>query len=230
MRGGFVFQRKLMMRAWVKTGLWIVMGCAWTGSVGVGGVMLFRYESEAGAAGRPATTMPEVAAMRGLKGARLVLSIHPRCACSRATIGELSRLMTACYGRLTATVFVIRPVGEKPGWEKTDLWASAARIPGVTVVADVGGVVAEKLGAETSGEAMLYDGSGKLIFSGGITESRGHSGDNAGESAIMELVLGAHEGGAGAPQVAVKTPVYGCSLFDPRTGTQLTGMQQGGVP
>ena len=33
--------------------------------------------------------------------------------------------------------------------------------------------------AWTSGETMLYDASGRLVFAGGITGSRGHGGDNA---------------------------------------------------
>jgi hypothetical protein len=182
--------------------------------------MLFRYESTPGSAGRPATVMPEAPAAAVSSLPRLVVSIHPRCACSRATIGELARIMAACYGRLETRVLMVRPAGEAAGWEKTDLWTSAARIPGVTVVTDVDGAESQKFGAETSGHALLYDGGGKLMFSGGITESRGHAGDNDGESAILALV-----GPAGKPDggQASTTPVYGCGLFDQRNVPHLQG-------
>jgi hypothetical protein len=47
------------------------------------------------------------------------------------------------------------------------------------------------------------------MFSGGITASRGHQGDNAGRAAITSLVLGEAHG----PEL-LRSPVYGCQLFD----------------
>jgi hypothetical protein len=60
-------------------------------------------------------------------------------------------------------------------------------------------------GATTSGQVMVYDASGAIRFSGGITDGRGHEGDNAGLSAILGLV---RDGKAAVST----TPVYGCSL------------------
>jgi hypothetical protein len=45
------------------------------------------------------------------------------------------------------------------------------------------------------------------MFSGGITGSRGHSGDNAGRSAIVSLVNG-------ESTETAETFVFGCSLFE----------------
>lgn len=126
---------------------------------------------------------------------------------------ELAKLMTQCRGRLAATVLVLRPAGVPAGWEQTDLWTSAAAIPGVRVMADEQGEAARHLGAATSGQALLYAADGRLLFAGGITESRGHSGDNAGRSAIVSLVRGTGSGVARSPAV---TPVYGCALFPQR--------------
>jgi hypothetical protein len=139
----------------------------------------------------------------------LVLSAHPRCPCSRATIGELSKVMTDCQGKLTAIVLVLRPVGAPDGWERTDLWNTAAAIPGVSVRCDVWGAESRRLGAATSGQTLLYAADGRLLFAGGITESRGHSGDNAGRSAVVSLALGKN-----TVQHPALTPVYGCPLFD----------------
>lgn len=55
--------------------------------------------------------------------------------------------------------------------------------------------------------SMLYGADGRLLFSGGITGSRGHSGDNEGRRAIVSLLTG--EGAYKSD-----TPVFGCSLFD----------------
>jgi hypothetical protein len=184
--------------------------------------MLFRYDATPGPAGLP---MPELrlSTVRTPLTSQLVVTIHPKCPCSRATVGELARVMTACEGRLTARVLMVRPPGKPEGWEQTDLWTAAARIPGVTVVTDVDGAESGKFGAETSGHAMLYDGSGKLVFSGGITESRGHEGDNAGRSAVVSLVWA---GMWAEGNVSPRTPVYGCSLFDRRNESQGQGGAQ----
>ena len=60
---------------------------------------------------------------------------------------------------------------------------SAAEIPGVEVVSDEDDAQSAAFGAAVSGQTLLYDREGRLIFSGGITAARGHAGDNAGRSA-----------------------------------------------
>jgi len=67
-------------------------------------------------------------------------------------------------------------------------------------------VEARRFGVETSGQTLLYDAGGRLIFSGGITGSRGHAGDNAGEAALVALLTSGQ-----ADRRA--TSVFGCPLF-----------------
>lgn len=138
----------------------------------------------------------------------LIVLAHPKCPCTRATIEELSKLMANCQGRLTVYVLFVETKGSPPDWSRTDLWNSAARIPGVSVLVDDNGLEATRFGAATSGQVLLYDESGNLRFHGGITESRGHAGDNAGSSAIESLV---NRGAADRD----RTLVFGCPLFDP---------------
>ena len=138
----------------------------------------------------------------------LVVLAHPKCPCTRATVEELSKLMANCQGRLNVYVLFVEPKGSPADWHRTDLWNSAARIPGVNVLVDDDGIEANRFGAATSGQVLLYDEEGTLRFHGGITESRGHSGDNAGSQAIASLV---NRGVADRD----RTLVFGCPLFDP---------------
>ena len=46
------------------------------------------------------------------------------------------------------------------------------------------------MGATTSGHVLLYDAGGVLRFAGGITDGRGHEGDNAGLDAALALLRG----------------------------------------
>jgi hypothetical protein len=133
---------------------------------------------------------------------------HPRCACTRASVEELSRLMARLRGRLEARVLFFQPASAPDGWSKTDLWRAAAAIPGVEIRRDAGGVEARRFGAETSGQVLLYDAVGRLLFSGGITALRGHAGDNAGSRAIAALLTRTEPGPAASP-------VLGCALLGP---------------
>ncbi|MEX0937218.1 MAG: hypothetical protein WDZ59_05105 [Pirellulales bacterium] len=137
----------------------------------------------------------------------LVLFVHPHCPCSRATLNELSVLMTHCEGRLAAHVLFYKPGSATTQWTRTDLWHAADRIPGVQTRVDVDGAERRHFGARVSGEVFLYQASGELAFHGGITASRGHAGDNAGRSAIESLVLN-------HAATASTTPVFGCELQD----------------
>lgn len=135
----------------------------------------------------------------------LVLFAHPQCPCTRASIGELNRLMARCEGKLKAHVLFIQPTELPKDWTQSALWKMAAEIPGVQVHADFGGQEAQRFGAESSGHVFLYDAQGGLLFQGGITSERGHEGDNTGENAILALLCGGKES-------LRTTPVYGCGL------------------
>lgn len=136
----------------------------------------------------------------------LIMFAHPHCPCTRASIGELEQLMADCQGRFGAQVWFIKPAGMPKDWMDTDLWHTAYAIPGVTVHCDSDGAEARRFQAETSGQTVLYDQTGQLLFHGGITISRGHAGDNPGRNALEALLT--HEFSSRAP-----TPVFGCSLF-----------------
>lgn len=134
--------------------------------------------------------------------------LHPRCPCSRATLRELALIMTRGRGRCAAYVVFANPEGDAE-WAATDLWDQAAAIPGVRLIRDDGDVEARRFGAETSGQAFLYGADGRLLFRGGITPGRGHSGDNLGRTAILSLLDGGHA-------ERDETPVFGCHLRGPR--------------
>jgi hypothetical protein len=115
-------------------------------------------------------------------------------------------LLARTEGRVAAQVLFFKPDKFSGDWVHSDLWRSAAAIPGVVVREDTNGAQAHLFGAETSGYVLLYDTHGQLLFKGGITGSRGHAGENAGENAIIARLQG--------QAVSLKqTPVYGCSLL-----------------
>ncbi|EMI44209.1 hypothetical protein [Rhodopirellula sp. SWK7] len=185
----------------IVVGIW---GALLAGGIGI----LWRYEHTPGLLLESPQRWPsETTLIPSASRPTLVLFAHPKCPCTRASIAEFERLMTRCQDNVKAYVAFVKPsyyCGDAE-WEKTDLWTSAERIPGVTVVVDEGGREADRFRATTSGYTLLYDTTGRLRFSGGVTSSRGHEGDNLGRSAIRQFV------DSGVAEVD-RTKVYGCAL------------------
>jgi hypothetical protein len=136
----------------------------------------------------------------------LVFLAHPQCSCTTASLGELAEALARATTLPKTYVVFLKPSSMPEGWEKTALWTDAHALPGTTVIRDEDGREAERFGSVTSGQTLLYDADGRLIFSGGITSARGHAGDNAGRAAIVDLLNQ-------SPASTAMTNVYGCSLF-----------------
>jgi hypothetical protein len=180
----------------------------WMACASVGLAALAWYAHTPGQPGRPPRHWPRASRIIPAGGhANLVMLLHPRCPCSRASVEELDRLIARVGHLVRVHVLVLKPRGASDDWEKTDLWRNAAAIPGVAVHTDRDGVEARRFRAETSGQVVLYDGSGDLVFSGGITPARGHAGDSAGRDTIIRL-LTEHDRLLGSTAA-----VFGCSLF-----------------
>jgi hypothetical protein len=185
----------------------IAFGVLWLLAAGAGFVWILNYQSTSGAAATAPEHWPAGTQITlGTQRDTLVMFAHPQCPCTRASMEELNRLLARTEGRVAARVLFFKPDNFSGDWVHSDLWKSAAAIPGVVVCEDTNGMQARLFGAETSGYVLLYDTHGRLLFNGGITGSRGHAGDNVGEDAIIARLQG--------QAVSLKeTPVYGCSLL-----------------
>ena len=182
----------------------------WIPAVGYGINTLLRYSTTAGHPAEPPSDWPRFAPIERAAGrSTLVMFAHPQCPCTRASLGELAITLAHGRGRVNAFVFFYRPSVQPGEWAETDLWQAANAIPGVRALEDRDGTVSRSFGAFTSGQTLLYDPAGRLQFQGGITAIRGHSGDNAGRSAITALLQGDAVPAKNAP---ITTSVFGCSL------------------
>jgi hypothetical protein len=192
---------KTKWRRWLMPALVPV----WAVFVGFGSYRLLRYSFEPGLKMAAPRTWPAGSRAPRSDKATLIVAVHPRCSYTRATLGELEIVLARCVGQVGADLLMYRPANSSADWADTDLRASAFKIPGVSVVDDAGGVEANRFGAVTSGEVLLYSAGGRLLFEGGITASRGHYGDSSGLDAVIALLR--HE-----PVKISSTPVFGCSL------------------
>jgi hypothetical protein len=184
----------------------IVLSLLWLLSASAGAWGLLKYENTPGGANETPSQWPSESRVTRQEGrSTLLVFMHPRCPCSRASLGELNRLLTRCEGEVSTHVFFIQPKDSTADWTETALQKSAEAIPGVNVQLDPEGEEARRFGAESSGYVALYNSKGQLLFSGGITAARGHAGDNAGENTIVALLNGENTR-------LKQTPVFGCCL------------------
>lgn len=196
----------------------ITIATVWLAFIGLGFHVLLDYEGRPGPSSTLRQSWPPGSSLTlsPSQPYTLVMFVHPQCPCSQASISELAILTTHCQILKTYVIF-LRPEGFDANWEKTPLWNRAAAIAGVTPLADLGGQESAKFNATISGETALYDQSGKLLFEGGITGSRGHEGDNLGLSTIEAIIDGKRVREA-------KTAVFGCALKDDQN--RLNGAQR----
>lgn len=172
----------------------------WVGLVSLAVAHFWRIDATPGMpASPPRSVNPPV------DSSTVLLFLHPQCPCSRATLSELSRVAA----RVTRPVkyhvyFVVANPGDR-GWQHSPLYAQAARLPDAAIEADALGVQAQRYGVHTSGQLIVYGADGALAFSGGITPSRGHEGDNAGKDRLLGVL---NATSSRMPEA----PVYGCRL------------------
>jgi hypothetical protein len=190
-----------------------VAGSAWAAALLAGFGLLQKHQTTPGAAAAVIESAEVAEELRaGFETGKgvLVMFLHPLCPCSRASVEELGRLIALCPAS-NARVLMARPEGLAEEQVHGELWRAVEQIKGVKVEMDAHGV-AERLGVWTSGQVMVWDAAGRLRFSGGITGSRGHEGDNAGLTAAIRAVRGESDGAETLDQPA-RTAVFGCELM-----------------
>ena len=189
-----------------KNGLFAVVMVVWVIALGFCWGLLLEYSAVSGTpAAAPGMWPAAVSFELDRSSPTLVMVAHPHCSCTRASIAELSRLMTRLQGQVQGHVIFVVPEGLEQDWEQTDLWQSAMIIDGVQVHKDPKGALADAFGSFTSGQTLLYSASGELLFAGGLTATRSHEGNSVGRERIIDLVT------SGSSDRA-DSAVYGCAL------------------
>lgn len=187
--------------------LWLLGGGLWLLFLAGGWYALLRQEFTPG----PGDSGPEHWPSRtdlARDPARMTLVLYAlrNCPCTRATLSELAEIKARAAEQVSVHIVLVCPEEVRDDRVGADIEALAESLPGVQVRIDAEGREARRFGARTSGQVFLYDRDGQLLFSGGITDSRGHAGESVGRRTIVAcLQEGVRE--------RKKTLVYGCPLF-----------------
>jgi hypothetical protein len=191
----------------ISTPKWMlaVLLTAWAIAVVGASGMLLRYEQTPGA-GDGGRRWPAGAPIT-LDGRKLtvVVVVHPRCPCTRATLHAIRDLVEEYPDAAGFHFALFCPANAGDEWTQSPNAQLAALVRGADLCKDTDGELCRLLGASTSGTVMVFDHSGANLFTGGVTPSRGHEGDNPGLDALRQLL-------SGEPLAVRSTPVFGCSI------------------
>ncbi len=170
----------------------------------VGFAMLVSYSQTPGVQEQPplAASGPESPASAAY---RMVVAIHPKCVCSRATAKELAKILRDNSAKIACQILMYQPADASSEFGETWLMRQLAELPNTTISVDSEGRQAASLGMHTSGAVVLYGAAREPLFYGGITAARGHEGDSVGSESILSLVQN-------NPPITTCTKVYGCPL------------------
>ncbi len=188
----------------------ISFGVVWILAICFGMWQLMKYENIPGESGKPPVVFPSKSSLKTEKGIpTLIIFAHPHCPCTRATISELAQILTRKKEALKTYVVFFKHSKLSSNWVKTDIWNYVESMKDVELIIDKKGKEMKNFNVLTSGHSLLYDENGRLVFSGGITSSRGHIGNNIGRSTVTALLN--HEIPA-TIKYKDKYKVFGCPL------------------
>jgi hypothetical protein len=193
------------------------LGGLWLAALAAGLWLIGHYETAAGRAANAPADWPSGATLPPPAGRpTVVLFAHPHCPCTKATLTELAGVLSRAPADVQAYVVFALPAGAGDDWQRTPLWQAAARLPRTRLWPDPDGRDADRFGAATSGQVLLYDAAGRRLWQGGLTASRGRTGPSPGRAALLALLT---DPSAAGPEA----PVYGCLLTTPQATCDESG-------
>lgn len=196
--------------------LWIPAFALWLGALIFGFYQLSQYEYTSSRALQATASWPTESSLTlSSKGSTLLVFLHPHCPCSQATLSELERQQRYWPKSLHLTFVFIQSPKQSREWVQGALWDRAGRFAKSQRRIDRNGREAFLFGASNSGEAHLFDSSGRSLFVGGVTSSRGHEGVSLPGRDLLARI----ENEIATP---CEHPVFGCELFASQDLKKLT--------
>ena len=184
-----------------------LLTATWLCLVLAGGFKLYEFYRTPGSQGPSQAKWPVTSALvRAPNKNTLLVFLHAECSCSRATVDELQTLSSAFFAETEMQIVFYKPTPDSADLSKSSLWARASALPASRLALDRSGVEAAIFGAETSGQAYLYDRDGHLLFAGGLTPGRDHAGPSNGVFALNSLLR------RQSLTSIVSTPTFGCPI------------------
>src|SRR4051812_41665248 len=117
---------------------WVMpLAAAWLVAAVFGSAWLTAYSQKPGVAALPPIDWPEGVPLARPQGISiLVMTLHPKCPCSEASVAELEKIVTHVPGGAAYYVLLVKPKNATGDWSDTSVANAARAVPGVIVVPD----------------------------------------------------------------------------------------------
>jgi hypothetical protein len=211
-----------------RSKLSIVLCALWmAGLLVAAGAMSSRRETRA-AVQAPLERWPTASRLVRDSGApTLVMFAHPYCECTKASLAELRELAPRLEGKVRSYILFARSAKESVESSRSENRILAESIHGVTIVDDQEAREADRFGATTSGQIMLFDAGGEVLFTGGIGPLPHYAGRSPMLLSLIAAIESLSGGGPMGARVQMPNAVFGCELHGkgnaprpiPRTGS-----------
>lgn len=146
----------------------------------------------------------------------LYVFIHPKCGCSVATLDNLKSLahkQSYLSDLMQIHVILYDPSESPKDWLDSqtvkDIQSWASQYP-VIVKHDKSLQEFKLFDAQTSGQSFLFDQNRRLVFSGGLTEERGHAGPSSSVNYILSVLSNKQSSTNQRLPAAFTTDTFGC--------------------
>ncbi len=182
------------------------MAVAWLAALSGGFLCLVNYSTKPAKNIDQLDCWPETTALAFGQGEyTLVMFVHPRCPCTKASLNQLERVIDRVgKDRVDLKIVVFRPAGKTADWSDTHLRKKAEQLT-ANVFDDLDAQEAKKFEVNTSGYLLCFNKEKQRIFGGGITGSRGHEGENRGADSIVCIM--------NRKPAEQRFPVFGCQIW-----------------
>jgi hypothetical protein len=179
---------------------------AWMAMVAAGFRALEAYEGTPGATGRAPPDWPEGSALGFVpRLPNVVMAVHPRCPCSRASLDLLAEIAQSAPSTSSIRLLIFRPEGTGLGWAGETCPPMLEPMWGAIRVDDPGGREAARFGLATSGAVAAFDAAGRLRFLGGLNARRGRVVPSGGAEDVASVL-------AGREPIRRAAAVFGCAM------------------
>ncbi len=189
----------------------VLCSLLWAFSIGLGLYLLMNHEVSPGKPGAPPVKWPKDSNIKlSSDKDTLVMFVHPQCPCTKASLEQLTPLTKT--ENLAIKILVFSPRVKPKDWRHNAIDQLDFNKSSVSIIPDCDGFEAIRFNSQTSGQTLLYDTNGQLVFAGGITGARGKTGINPG---LIELctALSERTNKGTNSQKAREALVFGCSII-----------------
>ncbi len=175
----------------------------WGIAIGYLGYQLMAFDSTPGVPASAPARWPKQSSLARVAGRKqLLMFVHPECTCSIASLEQLRNLQ-----KLTGNAIDMRVVlWHRPATTSTRDWHKEVGVAALFVDRD--GAESRIFGAKTSGQTLVYDEDGRVMYSGGMTVFRGEAG---GEPVLRQIIKAINNANR---STNLQLPVFGCPITD----------------